>query len=253
MLPTAASTLLAPLLDGPPRLLEEVARTRLAVHYATGEPGLPVLCVAVPGAVLLPGTATVPFLPERGAIGVGQGILETSAAALRVTRWWRPPRPGGLAPPPGPTSTAEGTGSRAPGDPVPTAALTAAGLDPDLLLGYGPGLTPAGDDVLAAALVTARATGDPRLAGWRRATRAALARRSTTPVSLGMLHAALDGWCTPELDGYLRALCSPGPPGAGRLADAERRLLAVGHSSGAALLLGVRHTLATRDLRGAAA
>lgn len=59
-----------------------------------------------------------------------------------------------------------------------------------------------------------------------------------------MLWHALDGWCIPQLADLLEAVCSVDPgtdPG-----PARRRLLAVGHSSGQALLDGVLHTLATR-------
>jgi hypothetical protein len=62
-----------------------------------------------------------------------------------------------------------------------------------------------------------------------------------------MLHHALDGYATPELARFLTALCRGGDVGAAR-AD----LLAVGHSSGAALLVGVLHTLTTYELEGAA-
>ncbi|MGZ4436697.1 MAG: oxamate carbamoyltransferase subunit AllH family protein [Nocardioides sp.] len=262
-LPAAASVLLAPLLDGPVRPLREVARTRVSVHYATGQATLPLLCVATPDAVRLPYAVQTSTLPDHGAVGVGKGMLEATTVTWRVSRWWRPPQPLGLTPPPDLTATAEAlarlagveTGRRAPGDPVPPGALSAHGLDPDRLVGHGPGLTPTGDDVLAAALVTAHATGDPRLGRWRRATRAALARRRTTAVSRGLLLAALDGWCTSELADFLDAVCSS----AGftgdldtALAATARRLLALGHTSGSALALGVLHTLSTRDLRGAA-
>ena len=257
----AASSLLAPLLDGPPRPLEEVARTRLSVHYATGDAALPLLCVATPDAVRLPAGVVSSTLPGHGALTAGGGMLVATTATWRVSRWWRPSRPAGLTPPPNLTATAEAlsrqpgrdTGDRAPGDPVPPGALTRDGLEPVLLVGHGPGLTPTGDDVLAAALVTAHATADPRLAGWRRGTRAALARRRTTPVSHALLLAALDGYCTPELAAFLQAVCTTAVPVDPALAETARRLLAVGHTSGSALALGVLHTLTTRDHAGAAA
>jgi hypothetical protein len=121
------------------------------------------------------------------------------------------------------------------------------GLDPTRLVGAGPGLTPAGDDVLAGALVTARATSDPRTGAWQRDTRRALAARSTTAVSRAMLHHAMDGYATPELADFLGALCSDQDTD-----EPLRRLLAVGHSSGTALLIGVLHTLTTHEMRGAA-
>jgi hypothetical protein len=84
--------------------------------------------------------------------------------------------------------------------------------------------------VLAGALVAARAVRHPSLERWRSATRDVLRVRRTTAVSWGLLHHALDGWATPELAAYVE---SPGRP------SARERLLAVGHSSGAALAEGV--------------
>jgi hypothetical protein len=114
-------------------------------------------------------------------------------------------------------------------------------LDPHHLIGRGAGLTPEGDDVLAAALVTAHATSDPRLAQWTRATTAALAQRRTTAVSRGILHHALDGYATPELAELLTVLCRGGD-----LEGPVARLRALGHTSGAALVEGVAFTMQTR-------
>lgn len=130
---------------------------------------------------------------------------------------------------------------------VPVVRPSYDGLDPTALVGAGPGLTPAGDDVLAGALVTAHATADPRLRSWQRATRRCLSEGHTTAVSRALLHHALDGFATSELHDYLTAVCTGSD-----LAAPTSRLLAVGHSSGAALAVGVRHTLDTRRLRGAA-
>jgi hypothetical protein len=170
-------------------------------------------------------------------------MLERGGTTWRVGRWWTPPQPTGLAPP---RPVAVEWADRVAGDPAVPAGYDA--LAPAALVGAGPGLTPSGDDLLAAALVTAHATADPRLPRWRRSTRAALATRRTTAVSRALLHHALDGYACPELAGALVALCTEADPG-----PAVGRLLAVGHSSGAALLSGVLHVLATRTLRGAAA
>lgn len=222
----AASTLLGPLAGRRGLRLAEVARTRLSVHYQTGVPAVPVLCVALPEAVRLPATLLTSRLPAA------QGDAEPAVSSLSVTRWWRPARPPRL--------------------PVPTAVVldrlppsTYDTLDPLALVGRGEGLTPQGDDVLAAALVTARATGDPRLPGWCARTRLALATRRTTAVSRGMLHHALDGWATPELADLLSALGGPDPAAVDR---AVQRLLAVGRTSGASLVDGVALTLTTRHL-----
>lgn len=221
----AASTLLGPLAGRRRLRLTEVARTRLSVHYETGVPAVPVLCVALPEAVRLPATLLASRLPSPAP--------DISAwASLSVTRWWRPARPARLSVP-GPDLL----------DRLPRASYDV--LDPLALLGRGEGLTPEGDDLLAAALVTARATGDPRLSGWCARTRLALATRRTTAVSRGLLHHALEGWATPELAEVLAAL---GGTDAATLDRAMDRLLAVGRTSGAALLDGVALTLTTRHV-----
>lgn len=215
----AASALLAPLVPRPGLRLVEVARTRMSVHYETGVAALPVLCVATPDALRLPNTLFTAELPTSPV------LVEP---AWRITRWWRPTRPTGL-PVPGP--------ARLSSLPRPSCDV----LEPCALVGRGAGLTPEGDDLLAAALVTAHATADPRLSRWRALTRVALATRRTTAVSRGLLQHALDGYAVPELADLLTVLCAGG--------DLDRplgRLLAVGHSSGSALVDGVVLTLSTR-------
>ncbi len=208
--PVAASTLLAGLLSTS-RPLVEVARTRTSVHYETGDSRLPVLCVSTPAAVRLPCSLLSPVLP-RGPV---------TTASFAVRRWWTPPRPRSDARPTGPID-----------------------LDPHRLIGCGPGLTPAGDDVLAGALVAAAAVRHPDLHRLASGVRAALRARRTTVVSVGLLHAALDGWATPELAAFVEA---PGPA-------TEAALLTLGHSSGAALRDGAAHVLrgAPALLEGAA-
>ncbi|QNN52578.1 DUF2877 domain-containing protein [Nocardioides mesophilus] len=222
--PVAASTLLTTLLTGAPgprsatAPLRQVHRTRMSVHYETGRDDVPLLCVALPEAVRLPASLLTATLPD-GPVDLDR---------WQVTRWWQPPRPSGLVPPA--RTHHDGSSEEQP-----------AVLDPAALVGAGEGLTPAGDDLLAAALVTARATGDPRLPRWCAATEVALATRRTTAVSRALLHHALEGWCVPELAGYLEAACS----GHG-LPAATARLLALGHSSGAALRAGVHLVLDSR-------
>ena len=224
VLPGAASTLVAGVVGSAARWTEAV-RTPVSVHYETGDPVVPVACVATPSAFRLPHSVVVADLPEGGA-----------PFDLRVTRWWTPARPSSL--------------------PVPDSARWERfldrrydDLDPVTLVGRGAGLTPDGDDVLAGALVAGNATGHPALPRWRRATVAALASRRTTAVSVGMLHSALDGWAAPQLADAVEALCGAGDPDA--VVD---RLLAVGHSSGRHLLDGVLHVLSSHpsSRRGAA-
>ena len=231
VVPAAASCLLAGLLDDGADLVE-VARTRVSVHYETGRADVPVLSVCTPDAVRLPGSVVTSVVPS-GAVRARHGALEGAAGSWRVGRWWRPPRPRGL--------TAPAVLPEAPGVELLVA------VRPDDLLGAGPGLTPTGDDVLAGLLVAAHAVADPRLTLWQAQTRAALRDRSTTAVSRGLLTHALDGWATPQLAGFVTAAC------AGDLSTALPTLLAVGHTSGAALAAGALHVLGTSSaLRGAA-
>jgi Protein of unknown function (DUF2877) len=108
------------------------------------------------------------------------------------------------------------------------------------LVGLGPGLTPAGDDVLAGALAALAAAGDePRRARLAEAVRPLLPR--TSPISAALLDQARLGRAIPQVVTLLRALA-----GSGELEAASSGLLAVGHTSGAALALGVRAALAAR-------
>jgi hypothetical protein len=217
VIPAAASSLLAGLLASDLEL-REVARTAVSVHYETGADDVPVLCVCTPAAVRLPNAVVTPVLPTS-ALRVVRGGLADGTSSWRIGRWWQPPRPAGRT-------------------PVRRASLP---LDPAVLVGRGPGLTPAGDDEVAGALVAARAVGDPRWGGWCSATRDALRSRRTTAVSWGLLHHALDGWATPELAAYVDEACT------GQRGPAYARLLSVGHSSGRALADGVAHVVATRS------
>jgi len=233
VVPAAASSLLSPMLDGSARgrtALVEVARTRTAVYYDTDRDDVPVLCVCLPSAVRLPNALVSSSLPS-GSVAVEQGALVAGHATWAVRRWWTPPRPRGLVAPARPSL---------PGVTVP------AEIRPNLLFGAGPGLTPAGDDVLAGALVAAHATADPRLEEWQTDVRQALRTRTTTAVSRGLLKHALDGWATPELADFVIAMC------VGTVGETADRLLAVGHTSGAALAAGAMHVFAFPPLEGAA-
>jgi hypothetical protein len=171
-------------------------------------------------------------------------VLTTGLAPAEVAHWLDAAGPlaGALAP-------------RRPDDAQLAAAVGS-------LLGCGPGLTPAGDDVLAGALVALAAAGDePRRAALVAAVRGAVGRPDelldhdrvldhdgvldhdkrgrgagwrTTLVSAALLEQACLARAVPEVSAVLRALA-----GAGDLDAALARLAAVGHTSGAALALGV--------------
>ena len=118
-------------------------------------------------------------------------------------------------------------------DPDPHRLAEAAGA----LAGLGPGLTPAGDDVLAGALVTLAAAGDgTRRAALARAVEGVVGR--TTPLSAVLLAQAAAGRAVPQVGDVLRAVA-----GSGDLDAVIGRLGRVGHTSGAALALGMRAAL----------
>jgi hypothetical protein len=224
--PMAASAALTAVLTGPPRPVTVAAASARAVYLATGDPECPALCLLGPGAVRVPCGLVVPWLPAPAPGTVGRGRLRLGCFEGRVTRWWRPPRPRGLA-----AGPLRGVVREL------SARVPPAGPPDERLLGLGPGLTPLHDDRLAGALVTLAALGAPEFDRLGAAVRA-LAPRRTSFVSAALLHHAAHGECIAELEALLTA------PRDGRpVAAAVDSLLAVGHSSGTGLAQGVLATL----------
>ena len=124
------------------------------------------------------------------------------------------------------------------GDPLPHPAALANAVRG--LIGLGPGLTPAGDDVLAGALLALGAAGDlPRQRALAEAVGGLLDR--TTPLSAVLLDQACRSRAVPEVGALLRALACGGD-----LDSALVALSLVGHTSGPALALGIRLALRAR-------
>ncbi|WP_344783488.1 DUF2877 domain-containing protein [Microbacterium kribbense] len=122
------------------------------------------------------------------------------------------------------------------------------------MLGLGPGLTPAGDDVLAGLALVAARPGS-RIALLPGAIADVLARHPerTTDLSRTMLREALAGRARQSLIDLLERLCSP--PTADSRPDALRaaaeRVLGIGHTSGTDLVSGILTGLRLeRELRG---
>ncbi len=103
-------------------------------------------------------------------------------------------------------------------------------------IGLGPGLTPEGDDEVCGALLVAHAVGD-------RTLRAAVvpALGGTSDLSAALIRCAGDGLAVPPLVAFADALLAGDHGHADRLRPA---VLAIGHSSGPALVRGVEETLA---------
>lgn len=105
------------------------------------------------------------------------------------------------------------------------------------LLGLGPGLTPSGDDVLAAVLVTVCRLLPETAAAVAEIGQAvaALAGSRTSPLSAALLGWASQGEAVPELLALVDAVGQDGD-----LTTATSRMLRIGHSSGRDLVEGVR-------------
>lgn len=271
----AASLALRPLLDPPRRPARVIAVFPAALYLEMrGGPEPRVLAVVTSDAGRLPNAVVVvagrrehPFRSVReGADAfVGDGRIEAEGLTVQVRRWWDPSpalgvlRPDALArgvraleaelTEAGALTAAGPSGGGLAGHPDP-GALAAACAAGDLagaveaaerIVGLGPGLTPTGDDILCGLLVALRLVGGAvrhggavRLADWLGAAVTADAGTRTTALAATLLHCAAAGHAGAEVAAVLRGVAGHEPPQA-----AVRRLLAVGHTSGADLAHGV--------------
>jgi hypothetical protein len=256
--PAAVSTAVAPLLRTP------VAGTVLAcfpaavyVQLASGA----VLAVVTSDGLRLPNSLVVaassreaPFARHTpgGAAAVADGVLVLDGVGYRPVRTWAPREgtAGALqrsalatlddqlpaAPHTGDTAHRLRAGTTRLGAALRTGDGLAGAADG--LLGLGPGLTPAGDDVLAGVLVTYAHLGPglPALA-----SRVRERAHVTTTLSADLLHHAGERRAAAPVLGLLDALVGARP-----VAPALADLLAVGSTSGHDTATGV--LLAARAL-----
>jgi len=208
------------------------------------------------GAILHRPASHRPLISSRGPLKafLGEGRITVGPLTVRASGWWDPrPRLPSNAPallPEGMRELRSAVSERlhSPIRDVPpelcsqlgalraalrrndvTAALRAA----QRMIGLGPGLTPAGDDLLCGLLAGLS------LLGHSQATRIgagilALAPGRTTDLSLALLRHATLGQVNSELGTAIQALAVTG-----RLHGALSRLFAVGHTSGIALGMGL--------------
>jgi hypothetical protein len=239
----AASSCLRSALAGPARPATWLGVTPAALYLRTFATGVVALlahdAIRLPCALVLPTTAAeLPLITVAAGYAdavLGDGRLAWTGPAglvvVRSVREWSPARvrSGQLAAGvlaalrralPGPAAL--GIDGALLADLVTTPVAAVAGL-----LGRGPGLTPAGDDVLAGFLLGARAfgLGAPSV----RAAVVALAPARTTALSATLLWHALRGECVDEV---AAVVADPTEPAVGRL-------LRIGHTSGAALATGL--------------
>jgi hypothetical protein len=226
-LPGAAPTTRRALLTGSPVAGRVVARFGTCAYADLGGA---LVAVEIAGGVRLPcsvllgppdhsGDVLAGVQPGAEAVA-GDGSLRLGSLTVRVVRWWRPAPPRGARPP------AYDTADHLPGRWDELARP---------LLGLGPGLTPAGDDLLAGLLVGL--AGRPDLRDPLAAAVSRLAPGRTTWLSAQLLRLAADGLAAPAVVAVADALAGRGPDDA--LATALPALLAVGHTSGAALARGL--------------
>ncbi|MFL6177933.1 MAG: DUF2877 domain-containing protein [Ornithinibacter sp.] len=255
-LPAAVSTLVAALVHGEPVDATVVAAHRYALYLSVRGEVVPVVtadAVALPTAVRLAvESGSVPWGVTAGdVVRVGGGRLTFPALDVVAARTWRPARVRRVAAGAGRAgghrvddlSDQLETNSRgSDSDWLARGIRTACGADAtvaeivDGIVGRGPGLTPSGDDALAGALLVTHALGTgTALAD---AVRARLG--ATTAVSAALLDAAADGYAARPVVTLVDAAV------AGDAAAVTRALpsvLAIGHTSGADTVTGIRAAL----------
>jgi hypothetical protein len=253
----AGSSAVRALLTGPERparlLGAGPAAVYLDVSAGSAEPGVVAVlthdAVRLPCGVVLPSTrAELPLTAVGPAAGgrclLGAGRVSWDGAdgpvVINVVREWAPARVArGQA---CPDAVGEARAALSVEVGVELLPPWLYQLDTDFhgdpvrgvrgLLGQGPGLTPSGDDLLAGFLLGCLAFG--RDAAALRSAIAALAPTQTTALSAALLRHALRGQCIPEAAALARALT-----GTGAIGPSLGRLRQVGHTSGAALALGL--------------
>jgi hypothetical protein len=266
--PAQASTGVAELLRGPVREARVLLSAPAAVYLTVQTPqGPDVVGVLTSDAARLP-LGCVLFRPANGRplvsvpsgapARVGGGRVTVGDLTIRAAAWWDP-RP--KLPTARPALLPEGvrllriavygegiphSAFSLPGLPSgpsgPLAALRGAVRRADLdaalrtatrLVGLGPGLTPAGDDVLAGTTAGLVLLGHPAAERFGAGV-TGLAAGRTTELSRALLRHAAAGRVSGEFAAVLRALV-----GDGALGPAIDALLRTGSTSGRALALGL--------------
>ncbi|GHE12815.1 DUF2877 domain-containing protein [Klenkia taihuensis] len=273
--PAAASTGVAELLRGPVRPATVLLSVPAAVYLAVATPqGTDVVGVLTADAARLP-LGLVLSRPSNGRplvgapagarASVGGGRVVVGDLTVSAAAWWDPrPRLPGLRPvllPEGVRTLRTalyGDGPHSaftlpglPGGPSgPLAALRGAVRRADLdaalrtatrLVGLGPGLTPAGDDVLAGTVAGLVLMGHPAAERFGAGVHALAAGR-TTELSRALLKHAAAGRVSGEFAAVVRALI-----GQGDLDAALATLLATGSTSGRAMALGLSTAIDLAD------
>jgi hypothetical protein len=228
----------------------------VASYLSVPEPGscTPVIAILAKGAVRLPIGISVLTgeLPLAGStVSIGDGAIATCRHIWRPARWWDP-RPhlaacelfekGAEL-----LALLQAEPSSSFGIPLADALRVAGGLargsaeEALEIIGLGPGLTPAGDDVVAGALATLALGG--RLDDRLRVTIETHASTRTTALSAALLAAAGKGQVIPQAATVLSVISAGAP--LGQLVSATAELFGVGATSGHDLCAGIGGVLAS--------
>jgi Protein of unknown function (DUF2877) len=254
------------LISGPRRPADVLGRFATALYLRLlGREVIALLssdAVRLPIGLILPTSSReFPLSYLSGPVLVGSGAVRVGGWSCRVSRLISPRAPAPIIPDP---NACEHLRHRLTHyeSADPDLRLTDSLLDdansPEAaaelvrrLLGAGPGLTPAGDDVLAGLLVGSWSFGQPAQS-LRLAVLAGLPA-GTTDLSAALLRCAVRGESIPQVSQLLRSLS--GNAWQSRLDDALDDLIRVGHTSGTALATGVlaAATMAIGDRRRALA
>ena len=246
----AAPARIRDLISGPDRPVDVLGRfaTALYLRLASGEviALLSSDAVRLPIGLILPTSSReFPLSYLSGRVVVGSGVVRIGSWSCRVSRLVSLQAPAALTP------------NRDACEHLRHRLANCHSADPDLglphalpddvycpevaadlvrrLLGVGPGLTPAGDDVLAGLLVGSWCFGQ-RAEPLRRAVLTGLAT-GTTDLSAALLRCAARGESIPQVNRLLRNMS--GSAWQGWLDHAVDDLVRVGHTSGTALATGV--------------
>ena len=253
--PAWASTAVGELLCGRRQEATVLAATRLASYLSVPDHGTstPVVAILARGAVRLPIGVCVEVgaLPQVGStVAIGDGCIASLAHIWHPARWWdpRPHLAGEALFSHGSELLAilEDEPASSFGLPLADAlflggALAGGGIDEARgLIGLGPGLTPAADDVVAGALATLALGG--RLDDSLRLAVDAHAATRTTALSAALLAAAGKGQVIPQAASLLSVLSAGAAMGQLRSAAAD--LFGVGATSGHDLCAGIAGVLA---------
>lgn len=237
------------LISGPVRPVDVLGRcaTALYLRLADGEviALLSLDAVRLPIGLILPTSSReFPLTYLSGPVVVGSGAVHVGNWTCRVSRLVSLRAPRALIPDPYACdhlryrlarSRSADPELRLPATLDDVHSPEAAAELVRRLLGVGPGLTPAGDDVLAGLLTGLWSFGQ-RAEPLRLAVLPSLAA-GTTDLSAALLRCAVRGESIPQVKKLLRTMS--GTVWQGRLDHAIDDLVRVGHTSGTALATGV--------------